>query len=278
MEQFWWSGCESRLITDAAGTFVAVEHEFLRISGFGHLWTAEHVYDLASAPVNVTCWVRLHESSEFCLALSANRKPWGSGDEDALTMRVGCMVGSTVMHTSVRKGMYREFLHTLDFDLELMQWTKVCVELHATHLIVWMDGAQLLELQLSAGDMPTKGAVGILSYSEPAAEVRTVAIASGPAPCPSSRKATAPALSEVEDRHDDALRKLEEEVAQAHRMMRAPCQKAVVPEDPLKQTKEALREMSCKELKQLATSKGISCKGCVEKPDLIHRLLGLGFQ
>lgn len=269
MDPVLWSGCESPLVTDAPGTFSVVEPAVLRVSGFGHLWTAEPVYDLASAPINVTCWVRLHESSEFCLAFSANRKPWGSGDEDALTLRVGCMVGNTVMHTSVRTGMYTEFLHTLDFDLELMQWTKVCVELHARHLVMWIDGTQLLELQLSPGDMPTEGALGILSYSEPVAEVRTVAIApAAPWPRPSPHQA--------EDHDDDALRKLEAEVAQAHKMMEASC-KEESPEDPLRQTKEILGEMSPKELKQLATSKGISCKGCVEKADLIHRLLGLGF-
>ena len=47
-------------------------------------------------------------------------------------------------------------------------------------------------------------------------------------------------------------------------------------EDPLRNAKEALREMSAKELKQECVAKGIHCGDCLEKEDLVKRLLGLG--
>jgi len=47
-------------------------------------------------------------------------------------------------------------------------------------------------------------------------------------------------------------------------------------QDPLRNAKEALRELSAKELKHECKSKGIDCRDCVEKEDLVKRLLGLG--
>jgi len=201
--------------------------------------------------------------------------------------------------------MYKNFLKTVDYDLEPDTWHEVNLTLSmAGRISISIEEKLICEADIPREDLPFMGYVGICAFHDPPAEVRKMIIR-GPALLKERLKAdpkaskwvTQPPLPPVTghvtetppssergprlSEGEAAMQALEDEVRRARETMeghmgrKGPHPGQEVVEDPLANAKADLREMPAKELKKLANSKGIDTSMCVEKEDLIKKLLGL---
>jgi hypothetical protein len=154
---------------DSLDTF-RVASGTLHMTGHGHLWTKEAVYDVAEGKrtvVNLEALLPPAEGDddsggELLIGFSQNRMPWGSNQEDALTLR---LCSTSDWPTAVRARMYNDFVMTSDFRPETDVWLNVRIELTNRELIAYVDGEQVISADLTGHSFPLQGHVGLLAYN-----------------------------------------------------------------------------------------------------------------
>ena len=160
----------------------------LLVNGTADLWTKDIAYDITDGrTVHVEARFRLpgpaaegmDRGPGLRIGFSRNLRPWGSRDEDALTLR---LYHSSKWPAAVRTKMYRKFVKTGPFRPKLGVWLNLKVTLTASRFIAKVDDEVAIDADLKGHVFPPRGYFGLLGYADSVFEVSWLHITQGDAP------------------------------------------------------------------------------------------------
>ena len=149
----------------------------LLVNGAADLWTKDIAYDVTDGrTVHVEARFRLagpaakgkDRGAGLRIGFSKNLRPWGSRDEDALTLR---LYHSPEWPAAIRTEMYRKFVKTGPFRPKLGVWLNLKVTLTASRFIARVDDEVVIDADLDGHVFPHRGYFGLLGYSDSVFEV-----------------------------------------------------------------------------------------------------------
>ena len=163
-----------------------VKNGVLYIYGHGHLWTRDPAYNLTSGDkIVVEVTARLHISKDgkhkghcsgLIIGFASNLDLWRADSEsDALTFSITCSENNN-FYTAVRTGMYRKFIGTTNFIMPPDRWQKVKIVLSTENLQAFVEGEEVINVDLAKVDFPKTGYVGILGYGALRSEIQYLKI------------------------------------------------------------------------------------------------------
>ena len=163
-----------------------VKDGVLYIYGHGHLWTRDPAYNLTSGDKSVVeVTARLHISKDgkhkghcsgLIVGFASNLDRWRADSEsDALTFSITCSENAN-FYTAVRTGMYRKFIGTTNFIMPPDRWQKVKIVLSTENLQAFVEGEEVINVDLAKVDFPKTGYVGILGYGALRSEIQYLKI------------------------------------------------------------------------------------------------------
>ena len=164
-----------------------VKNGVLYIYGEGYLWTRDPVYNLTRGDkVVVEVTARLHLSKEpkdgehgsrLIIGFASNLDRWRADSEsDALTFSIACSKENAKYYTAVRTGMFRSWIGTTNFILPPDRWQKVKIVLSTENLQAFVEGKEVINVDLANVDFPKIGYVGVFGWGAYRSEIQYLKI------------------------------------------------------------------------------------------------------
>ena len=164
------NGKNVALKCDSCDAF-SVNDGLLQAEGYGNLWTKDISYDLTkNKKVIVEAKTRLVEGASFMVGFSANLKGWATGGFDALTFRIGSTKDDSIF-TLVRSGMYGSVQGGERFFVPPGKWQVIKIILTSEELSGYVEGVEVIRVNVSKAELPKKGHVGLLHFVDKLTEV-----------------------------------------------------------------------------------------------------------